>query len=46
VFLFAAEGKYIENGVLNNTGFFDIAQWAGMNVELFFGLNSDGIPEA
>jgi hypothetical protein len=41
--LYQMYGKYMENGIFMNTGYIDISKWAGQNVELFFGLNSDGI---
>ena len=35
--LFALEGAYAQDGVLENSGLLDITAWAGQNVELFVG---------
>ncbi len=41
--LFAIEGEYIDSNQLFSSGLLDISAWAGQDVELFFGLNSDGV---
>ena len=41
--LFAIEGQYITPDELMNSGLLDISAYAGQDVELFFGLNSDGV---
>lgn len=41
--LFAMEGVYLEDGVLYDSGMVDVSNWAGQQIEVFFGYNSDGI---
>jgi len=40
--LLALELQYVEGQGLNHSGLIDISQYAGQDVELFFGLNSAG----
>jgi len=40
------EIEYVEEQGLSNSGLLDITQYAGQDVELFFGLNSVGAPNA
>jgi pimeloyl-ACP methyl ester carboxylesterase len=40
--LFAIAGSDVPGGLLVNTGFLDVTDWANQNVEMFIGLNSDG----
>ncbi|MFC1535143.1 thrombospondin type 3 repeat-containing protein [Thermodesulfobacteriota bacterium] len=44
--LFMLEIEYVEGQGLSNSGLLNIAKYAGQEVELFFGLNSVGAPNA
>jgi hypothetical protein len=40
--LFALEAGFVGDGIESNSGVLDVSQWAGQDVELFLGLNSQG----
>lgn len=41
--MFAIEGAYITPDALMSSGLIDVSAYAGQDVDLFFGLNSDGV---
>lgn len=41
--LFVLDGNQVQDGLLVNSGLLDISDFAGQEVELFFGLNSDDV---
>ncbi len=41
--LFAIEGRYITANELFDSGWLDVSAYSGQEIELFFGLNSDGV---
>lgn len=38
--IFQAENQFVSNGSATSTGFIDVSQWSGQNVQLFLGLNA------
>jgi len=41
--VFAMEGEFIDPDSLYNSGLIDVSAWAGQEVEVFLGYNSDGV---